>query len=313
MSTTTTVRRDLLGPETQARRRSFDELRRAGQRATRSGRLQEALRCFEGALALAREEGDQQLIDLATCLRSGVAIALGEHREVRSPLRDILMRSASSEVGFLAADNLSRSYEITKDFKKGLFYAKVARNHARASDNSAWLAATFNQSGNCLLGDSFFQEAAEAYQQALALLPVRLSLPRAILMLNLGYCQSVLGNLRRGFELGFKSLRWFRRLGARSYQPWSHLDLCYAYLQIDRADRALRHGRRALEMAERSGEQDLIKNALFMLGEAEHAAGEVAEAYGCFKLLQRSFYPDAPQLAELMLAVDMRQMVNLRA
>lgn len=292
---------------------AFQALREAARRATDAGCFEDALRFYDDALQVAKQDGSQQLIDLATCNRSGVAITLGDSTSIRSPLREALMRNTCVEVAFLAADNLSRSYEIGKNFKKGLFYARVARNHALATNNPVWLVSTYNQSGNCLLGDSYFEQAAGEYTQALDLLSSEPSIARATVLLNLGYCKSVLGKLDEGFRLGFQSLRWFRHHGARGYQAWSHLDLCYAYVQADRAERARRHGDRALAMAEASGDHDLVKNALFMLGEAERLAGDIDRAWEHFTRLQRSFYPETPHMAELMLAVDMRQMVNLRA
>ncbi len=293
---------------------TFDRLREQGLEAQRAGRARQALDLFRQALAKAREDGDPKRIDLALCNQSSAEISLGSYLDVRGALRAVLMRRSSVEGAFLAADNLSRSYELTKEFKKGLFYARVARDHALASNNLLWRASTHNQSGNCLLGDSFFREAAEEYQQAIALVDQdHLAYYKAGIRLNLGYCQCVLGNHREAFRLTFGSLRHFRRCQSTGDQAWAHLDLCHAYVQIDRAERARRHGLRALEMAEAVDDQDLLKNTLFMLGEAERMAGLYEEAHTRFTRLQECFYPDQPNLADLMLAVELRQIVNLRA
>lgn len=299
--------------ENQTAAPSNEQLRRDVQRAVLVGRFEDALRLCDDALVLARRADDQKAVDLALCNRCAVAITLGDCESVRAPLRDVLLRSSCTETAFLAADNLSRSYEQTKDFKKGLFYAKAASNHARSADDPAWLAASYNQRGNCLLGDSYFPEAAEAYRRALALLPEEPSATRAALFQNLGYCLSVMGEHREAFRLSFRSLRWLRRAGALTYVPWSHLDLCHAYVQIGRARHARRHGEIALRMGEENGDVDLIKNSLFMLGETESLAGDLDAAWKYFSRLQRAYYPETPQLAALMLGVDMRPMINLRA
>jgi len=291
----------------------YEALAQAAREAKDAGQLRAALGLYERALEAARDIGDRDRIDRALCNRITVAIALGERDTVRVPLQTVLMRRTSSESAFLAADNLSWVFELSKDFKKGLFYAQMARNHAQAAANAVWLASTYNQAGNCLVGDSRFGEASRAYRQALALLPAGPSPARAGVWLNLGYCAAMLGEHPQAFDLAFRSLRCFRRLGDRRAQAWAHLDLCHAYVQVERAARACRHGRRALALAEATGESDLVKNVLFMLGEAEHKVGDIDAAYELFSRLQRDFYPQQPQLVELLLAVDLHRMVNLRA
>ena len=105
----------------------------------------------------------------------------------------------------------------------------------------------------------------------------------------------------------------FRRFGARVYEAWPHLDLCYAYLELGRCRRAREHARKALAIGEETGETSRIKTALFLLGETERTAGDLDAAWEHFSRLQQDFYPDSPQIVELMLAVGMRKVVHLRA
>lgn len=279
----------------------------------RQGRFVEARALYEQALAEARRLGEPDRIDRALCNHAAIVIALEDPTSVRGPLRAVLMRRTSNASAFLAADNLSWIYEQQKDFKKGLFYAQVATNHAQATEKRDWLASTYNQTGNCLVGDSRFEEAAEAYRKALELTPKEPSAKRALMMSNLGYCAAMLEDTELAFELAFRSLRWLRRFGDERGCGWAHLDLCHAYVQIGRFRRACHHGSRALELAERVGEAGLLKNVLFMFGEAQQQSGNMDAAYELFSRMQESFYPEQPQLIELLLAVDLRQMVNLRA
>ena len=57
----------------------------------------------------------------------------------------------------------------------------------------------------------------------------------------------------------------------------------------------------------------MIKLALFLMGSVEKAGGDVQAAYNYFERLQREFYPEVPNLPEMMLVVDARKVVNLRA
>lgn len=294
-------------------RRSFEELRDEGMRAMEQGRLEEALELCDSALAAARERGDQVLVDLAICNRSATLIALGREKEVMSELRQILVRSCEPRTCSIAAYDLSRAHELTKEYKKGLFYGRIARDRALAASRDDLLVGSYNLIGNCLMSDSFFAEAAEEYHKALELLPEERSVPRALVMVNLAYCLMMQDRIREGMRLSFQALRWFRSLGTRLYEAWPHLDLCYAYLDLGRLARARQHGGLALAVAEETGEAECLKNALFLLGETERSEGDLEAAHGFFCRLQQGFYPESPQVVDLMVQVGLRQVVNLRA
>lgn len=291
----------------------YERLRDEGRRAAETGRLEEALALFERALEACRDAGDPNRIDVATCNRSAVLISLGQCREVMPPLRKILVKNRDPEICSIAAYNLSRAHESAKEYKKGLFYGRIARDRALAAKLDEWLVGSYNQIGNCLMSDSFFREAAKEYRRALGLLAREPSVLRALVTVNLGYCQMMQDRIRDGMRLAFRSLRWFRRFGARVYEVWPHLDLCYAYLELGDLRRAWTHGQRALRLAERNGEERMIKPALFLIGETERAAGDRVAARAVFTELQERFYPDAPETVEVMCTVGMRRVVNLRA
>lgn len=298
---------------TGAGKPGFAELRDLGRRAVEAGRLSEALAHFEKALDIAREKQDPELLDLAISNRAAVLITLGRHAEVMPPLRQILMANRDDSSCFLAAYNLSRAHVRDKASKKGLFYARIARERAESTERDDWRVWASNQLANCLVDESWFDEAADEYTRAFDLLPDEPSLLRATVAVNRGYCHLVKGELEEGFRLEFQGLRWLRRVGADAHGVWPHLDLCYGYLECDRPERALRHGRKALSLAERLGDPDRVKGALFLVGEAEKAAGRLEEAWETFSRLQNEHYPDYPDVTGLMLAVSMRQVVNLRA
>lgn len=292
---------------------SFDELRDRARRLADAGRLGEALADLDRAVELAKAAESPVLVDLAVCNRATVLLVMGRHREVMAPLREILVRSADVKNACLAAYHLSRAHELDKGFKKGLFYGQLARDKAIRLGSISRLAQSYNQIGNCLLADSYFERAAEEYEMALALLPDEPSARRAMLLANLGYSRMMLEDVRGGMELSFRALRWFRRLGARVYLVWPHLDLCYGYLELDRVSSARRHAEAAQALAVAAGDTAALKVALFLLGEVERAAGDGERAFEYFHQLQRRFYPEAPQTAALMGAVSMRRVVNLRA
>lgn len=295
-------------------RAEFEQLRAAGKEATDQGRLLEALGHYRACAERAETLDDSDLADLAFCNCCAIEITLGDHEGLIRGLREILARSTNRLNRLIAAYNLARIYEVRNDTRKGLLYARIARGeHEKVSAPSPyWEAILRNQAGSFLLLESRFPEAAQEYQRALAADVEAPESQLAVAWLNLGYCHLVLGQHRLGFELAYRALRVYRRYGLLANQMSAHLDLCYGLLEIGRHRPARRHATRALALAEKTGQPFGLKNALYLLGEAEHLLGNDGEARACFDRLQ-ALFPDTPYLSDLLMAVDLRQMLNLRA
>lgn len=295
----------------------FEELRSQGARAVESGRFEEAAALFEQALERARAGGEARLIDLAHCNRAAVAIELGRGESELPRLREILMRNTDPHNCRIAAYNLARHYELTKSYKKALFYARIARERSEALGRRDWLASSHNLIGNTLLAESQVDQACAEYERALELmageLPGDPGVARAMIFDNLGYCRILQGRHREGYTLLYRSLALLRRAGIDSYEATVRLDLCFAHLETNRYRHARRHGAKALALAEACGEASLIKNALYLLGEVESLCGEEERARSYFTQLQQGFFPDASYLPGFLLAVDVRNLVNLHA
>ncbi|HEX2164401.1 MAG TPA: hypothetical protein VHM02_10670 [Thermoanaerobaculia bacterium] len=287
-------------------------LRDAAAARLRDGLLEEARDGFAAALDAARAGAAPALVDRAFCNLAGVEIELGRAPEtVAAQLRQILVDNRDAEGCRLAAYHLGRFYDLRKQIKKALFYARIAQERSRQLGNDAWQASSGNLTALLLLSESRFDEASRELERALALLPADDELTAALIMDNLGYCRFLQGRTAEGFRLCFRSLRTLRRLGR---QRWAaQLTLAYGYLQVERAGRALRHGTAALAAAEREGDTTTVKNALFLLGEAANLAGDADAAYDHFVRLQREFYPEQAFLPNFLLAVDVTGLVNLKA
>lgn len=291
----------------------FRRLRDLGLAQVNAGHLKRALALFEEALVWARREGDPDLVDLALCNCSAVRISLGRGKEDIPVLRQILIRGRNVANCRLAAYHISRSYEYMKSHKKGLFYARIARDRSRDIGRVDWLAHSHNQIGNHLLALSFHRQAVDEYETALDLMPNTLNVWRARVLDNLGYCRILEGRYRSGFTLLYQSLRALQRLGVRRYQISTHLDLCYAYLETGRYPSARRHGEKALTLAREVDDAESIKNALYLLGQTAALDNDTAGAWSYFQRLERGYYPKSRGVAEFLLAVDVRQLVNLKA
>lgn len=294
------------------RRERFETLRRQAVEAAQHSDFERAYERLGKALDVAQKIGDADLVDRAMCGRASAALELGIEAPV-AELREALMRNSDQENCFLAGYTLSRHFELEREYRKSLFYARIAQGYAERTERTVWLASSLNQIANMNLAMSFFDEACQDYEKALELLPESAELERALIDENVGYCRIVQGRRQDGFRLLFRSLRALRRLSARRYEIGPLLSLCYAYLDMGRYRRALQHGFRALEIAEAEGDTYSTKNALYLLGETANQAGAVVLARRFYTRLQTEFFPQESALADLLLAVDARSLINLRA
>ncbi|HVR95407.1 MAG TPA: tetratricopeptide repeat protein [Thermoanaerobaculia bacterium] len=291
----------------------FDSLNHRGHLAAEAGLIEEALALFDQLLAVAEESGEERLVDLAFCNRAAIAILVGKADREAARLREILMRNGDAVNARLAAYNLSRHFEVNKSYKKAMFYARITHERSCAQRRQDWIASSHNLIGNILLAESFTARAVEEYEKALALMPAGSEVWMARILANLGYCRVLQHRVGEGFTLLFKSLRLLRTHAAERFQATTHLDLSYAYLEAGRYDRARRHGERALRIAERLGEVESQKNALYLLGEAANLSGHEVTARSYFGRLQNDFFPQADYLPSMLLAVNVRKLVNLHA
>ncbi len=291
----------------------FETLRRRVREEVERGDLQAALAECDHAIAWAEEFGDRDARDLAHCNRSSILVTQGGGEGVITRLRQILLSSSQAEICHQAANNISRFHEMRNEHDRGAFYAQLALDHAERSREPVAIARSHNQLGLLLLRQSYFEEAAERFGQALGILSLEPGYDRSVLLSNLGYCQIVTGRRSPGFSNLFTSLRMARRQGVDVAEMFPRLSLSFAYLEIDRPDRAVVHARRGLELAEEAGMTWQVKNALYLLGESEKLAGNELDAHRQFTRLQQEFYPDDPVIPDFLMVTDVRKLINLMA
>lgn len=290
----------------------FQEARLRWTSCVEAGRYDEALVIVEEALAWAEANGEERLRDRALCNRAAYALELGTGAAQIPVLRALLLRTTDPENTYFAAYTIARHYELQKDYRKGLFYARLARDRAASLDESRQ-AASLNFIANFLVAESRFAEAIALYEEALALLPSRDSLRGAVIGYNLGYCKVLTGRGSAGLSLLYASLRELRRRGAEAHVLKARLDLAFALLETAHPRAAGRHAARALSLAVQQQDDEARKNALYLLGAAAVATGDRVGARRHFERLQQGFYPEADYLPELLLHVDIRELVNLKA
>jgi tetratricopeptide (TPR) repeat protein len=292
---------------------SYYELRERVVQEAEAGHLETAFHLCDEAMEIAELVGDQELVDQAYCNCSNFAIVLGQPLDF-SRLREIVTRTRSESVSFWASYQLASGFAREKHYKKALFYARIAHGRAVATKSTDHLVHSHNQIGNCLLAESYFEEAIAEYEAALALIGDLPSGFHMILFVNLAYSKIVLREFTDGFRLLFRALKLCRRMrGGHVYESWTHLALAYAFLEIGRVRYAWRHGSLGLRLAERSGDREALRTALYLMGEIEKVGGDWASAYEYYHQMQQEFFPEMSDLAKTMMVVDTRELVNLRA
>ena len=299
---------------------AYEALRKAVKTEVTAGRLERALELSADSVTMARQIGSEVVIDTAVCIHIGLLMARGEGHDEAPKLRRILMRSSAPSVQFSASYLLSQFHDQQEELDKCRFYSDAALRYATLDDNLDSQAQAHNRLANLDLLESYFDRAEQGYNQALELKsrnpdPQAPSLETAKILSNLGYCQAVLGKTTEAFRSLTTSLRMMRSLAAA---PWFHLPmlgLSFTYLEIGRYERAVRYAERALMNAEAGGSYQLtqVKNALYLLGEAEKLCGRDDRAFQCFFHLQERFYPDQPMVVDVLMATDIRKLINLMA
>ncbi len=284
-----------------------EELRQTALSRVRENALEEAVALLDEALGLA---GDDEMRELLTINKAGVLIQMEADGPEVQKLPQILMRRRNPKHTFLAAYNLQHRYILAKDFKRAYNYGRVALEAADHVEETWWKLGVLNDMGNACVYDSRMPEAIDYYREVLSMLAERPEqlVARAFAMQNLGYCLVVEGELETGIETIHQAIELMRQAGADGYFAESYIDLCYGYLELGELESARSYGEMGLEKATETRQ---IRNAHYLLGEIAYKQGDSASAEAHFEHLSK-FYPDFPQLKNVLLALDLRSMVNLK-
>lgn len=306
----------------------FETLRDRGRQLVTRGAYREASAVYRAAVDVATAAGEVDLADEALCGWGAAETELGNGAKVMPQLRRILLDSMVDHNRCLAAYTIARAHELQGATRKALFYAQLSRQYSvHVPQRSDLTGISHNLLGNLLVAEGREADAATEYRMALRHADVSPPTWVAAAETNIGYCllvdaigsegrrraRSRRAKMREGLHLIYRSIRTFRREGAVQYAMLPHLDLCLAHLELKRPASARRHGRRALELAERYEDVATIKNCLYLLGQVALLDDEADVAHQYFSELEQRFYPERTGLAAVLMSLDLRQLMNLRA
>jgi tetratricopeptide (TPR) repeat protein len=276
-----------------------------------------SLSLYDEALAHARESADPAFVDWIYACRAAAASEAGPAEVELVELKRILLRSNAPQTSFRAAYTGARIYELRRDFRKAIFYSRIASEKAGALGDPFLFAASENMRGSLLVVDSRFAEAAEAYRNALEVegAEARLSPTwRSVARYNLGYALIALDRVDEGLRLVHEAFEFLEGAGAKGQTVIPLLDLCFGYLKLDRYSEARYFGEEGLARVSLSDEAGpaIEKNYLYLLGETCHLAGDEPAAQEYFDRLA-SLYPEFRNLRAYLEVFDFRNVINLRS
>jgi tetratricopeptide (TPR) repeat protein len=284
-----------------------EKLRQAGLSRVRLGDYEEALGLYDEALALAKDEDARELI---TINKADALIAIERPGPEVHELPRVIMRRSNVRHVYLAAYALQYKYRLENDLKRALFYGQLALRTAEEAKEQSWRRIVLVELGNIYELDSQIPTAIECFQEALLMSEESrdnrdLDLSHAYALENLGYCLLLQGKIEEGLLYVHEALEILHDPIGRAE---AYVDLCYGYVEQGDYPRARHYGEAALEIAK---EPRQIRNSHYLLGEACYKAGDTEGASFHFEQLAK-FYPQFKNLKNLLFAIDLRSMVNLK-
>ena len=284
----------------------IEELRQQARALLRRGEYEQALGVYDEASALATDEETRELISIN---KADAMIALERTGPEVQELPRVIMRRRHPRHVYLAAYALQYKYRLESDFKRAVFYGQLALRTAEEAGEPSWRRIVLLELGNIYVHDSRIPQAIECFTESLAIVeesPLQeKALSQSYALESLGYCLLLQGDLDEGMKYIFEALDLFHDPTGRAE---AYIDLCYGYLEMEKYDKALFYGQAGLDIAEDPRQS---RNAHYLLGEACYKSGDVERADFHFSELSK-FYPQFRNLKNLLYAIDLRSMVNLK-
>jgi tetratricopeptide (TPR) repeat protein len=284
----------------------IEELRQEARARLRRGDYEQALEVYDEALLLADDDETRELI---TINKADAMIALERTGPEVHDLPRVIMRRQNPRHVYLAAYALQYKYRLENDLKRALFYGQLALRTAEDASEPSWRRIVLLELGNIYELDSQIEQAIECFHESLSIdeeSPLQeKELSHSYALENLGYCLLLQGHLDEGIRRVHEALDLLHDPIGRAE---AYVDLCYGYLEKKQYEKALFYGQAGLDIAK---DPRQTRNAHYLLGEACYKSGDVDGADFHFSELSK-FYPQFRNLKNLLYAIDLRSMVNLK-
>jgi tetratricopeptide (TPR) repeat protein len=243
---------------------------------------------------------------------------MGQAQEQIPRLRRLFMGTLHPRNRCTAAYNIAEAYRDLEDFENAMEWAERSSELARTIDEPSLTAGVHNQQASLALRFSRFDEAEEGFHRALESME---SLGesfqvagRATVVGNLGYALMCTDRLEEGLGLCEQAHAALEDLSADHLIYENLQDLCYGYILDNQLERAHAAGERALALAERYDDNQVMKNCLFLLAEVAVRRGDAFRGRRYLRELAE-FYPEIgmnEEIIDVFLTTDLTNVVNLR-
>jgi len=296
------------------RRKHLEFLRQTAREAVWQGDCDRALLLLDEGLALARGWKLRETEDLFLCNRIATLVEMERNDFDLSALKEVVLRHPDGRLGAFAAYTAACAHELRKEYAKARSYAQMSIG--RSDGVHPYLkGVSLNLLGSLELTESRFQTALPMFREALEIYSdcdQDTTRETAVAEDNIGYVYIACDEVSVGLPIVERALNQFDAMGARAFTTFPNLDLCLGHLKLEHYDEAERWGIQALALGQEFGQEKVIKNSHYLLGEIYSEVGRRGDAEQHFDALSK-FYPDFPSLKGFLHQVNVVGMINLRA
>lgn len=290
---------------------TYWNLHAQGIKAMEEARFKDAEEAFAAARREALAQGLAGLADRAYCNWTAIR---QEHSDLLpgiGELSRILGASTDAKARQLAAYYLGVCFSIRGNLKAAALYSEISCRLAETQGDLKAQAASHNSLGLISLAEYRLRTAAEHFRKSLDLsLRSGASAHAAMTMSTLGYDLSLAGSWTESLWMLEESLQALEGSAARIYEPSIRLNLGFSYLESGDYEDALQQGLAALDSSQERGASHEMKFASYLVGEAKARQGDSEGAEENFKFLQKTWYPEHPELTEVLLSIRTSRWLN---
>lgn len=288
---------------------AYWDLHAKGVQALHGLQFLEAEEAFAEARLEAQTRGLSGLADRAFC--NGVAARLerDQRADVQAELSEILGRSEDGKARQLGAYYLAVSHSACGNPRPARLYCGMAIRLATEMGDLAGQASGLDFLGILAMEEERLEQAAESFQRSLES-SSRIGASSYVLMTAsaLGYCLGLLERWNESLFFIQESQQAFKEPGARLYMPVARLNLGFAFLEHGDFDQAVEQGQAVLDA--QNEHRGLAKYAHYLLGEAYARQARYGPAAEHFETLQKTWYPQHPDLLEVLLSFRTSRLLN---
>jgi tetratricopeptide (TPR) repeat protein len=285
----------------------IETLRQEALAKVRSEKFDEALDLYDEALRLTT---DEEISELLTINKAHALIAADRTGPEVKALPMILMRRRNNQHTFLSAYSLMYTHRMTGELKRAIFYGQVALDAANEAAQTFWKIGVLNELGIVYETDSQFIKAVECLSEALDLISAldddaQKSFSTVAIRGNLAYNTLLMGETVTAIHMIEDIID---HVEGPSDLSDCYIALCYGYIELEQFEKARALGEKGLDLATQPRE---VRNAHYLVGEAAYKSGDIEGAEYHFEQLAR-FYQQFRNMKNLLFAVDLRSMINLK-